>query len=158
MSAINWRTLTFIGLLSTLTFNLQAQEAPELRPPDRAAIEPQAPSRANNWHLPKSIRYNGEEVTEGFWTVVLCGKPVMLVYDAEGQMALPLFGQPMIEIAREHPWALDDGPPLLILPDLAEMYAPVRGICDDLARLEKEIRDRKKHEGEIIAPPKTRMK
>ena len=134
---------------------IPAQEAP-------APIEQQTPvpsvdrgpSRANNFHFPRVVKYNGEEVTEGFWVIMLCGKPVVFVYDAEGQMSVPLFGPVLLSVAAERAWDLEDGPRLLPIPDLADIYPPIRNVCDDLARADRKIQ----HDNEKVAPPATKMK
>jgi hypothetical protein len=163
MKKTHWRLLSFIAFAALLLFALwpaQAQEAApaiaptEQRPPDRAAVESQRPSRANNWNLPTIIRYNDEEVTEGFWVISLCGKPVMVVYDTETQMALPIMGPPLIKLGAQKAWELEDGPPLLIMPDLAQVYAPLAEMCDFLA----ESNRRHYRENEKVTPPPTRMK
>ena len=55
-----WLLAALIALV-ILLLPAQAQEAApavaptEQRPPDRAAVEPQLPSRANNWNLPTIV-------------------------------------------------------------------------------------------------------
>lgn len=163
------KTLTQIGVVSVIAFALagptHAQEAVAPAPiiPAQEAPAPveqqtpvpnAAPSRANNFNLPREIRYNGEVVTEGFWVITLCGKPVVFVYDTEGQMSVPLFGTTLFEVASERAWDVEGGPALLLLPDLATTYAPIQGVCEDLARADRKLqRDKDK-----VTPPATKMK
>lgn len=149
---MTWRTLGLIGVLSTLLFTTaQAQEAPAIAPSTaESQPQPQLPSRENNFNLPKIVQYGGETITEGFWVVSLCGKPVMVVYDTEDQMALPIIGAPLLKLGAQKAWELEDGPPLLVVPDLALTYPRLAEMCEFLVGSSRG--------NEKVTPPPTRMK
>lgn len=148
------RIVTLIGILALLVMPVMAQEAAPIESPIESLIEPtepQLPSRENNFNLPKDIVFDGEIVTEGTWVIRMCGTPIVAVYDNDTQMAVPLIGPPLQQFARQKSWELEDGPPLLVTPDLEHIYAPIAEMCQIL-------RARKSHDNEQVEPPKTRMK
>lgn len=104
--------------------------------------------------MPDIIRFDGEEVTEGFYFFFLCGKPVIVVYDTDRQMAVPTFGQSLVRVFQDQAWALEDGPPAAIMPDLAEIYPPLREACDVINAADRKIQ----RDNEPIKQPKTQMK
>ena len=146
-----------IGLVVLVTFLLlallpaEAQEAAPAVAPNSAEPQPQPqlPSRENNFNLPKIVQYDGETITEGFWVISLCGKPVMVVYDTEDQMALPIIGAPLLKLSAQKAWELEDGPPLLAVPDLALIY-PRLEMCEFLVGSDRG--------NDKVTPPPTRMK
>ena len=156
---MTWKILVIIGIVLlgyvTCSYTAKAQAAPAVAPTEQRppAVEPQLPSRANNWNLPTIVHYNGERVTEGFWVINLCGKPVMVVYDTEDQMALPIMGPPLLKLGAQRAWELEDSPPLLIVPDLAQTYAALADVCEFLVARDKQHQ----RENEIVTPPPMRM-
>ena len=152
---MTWKTLG-IGILSVLLVfsTAQAQEAAPAISSEATPTEPRLPSRANNFNLPNIVQFNGERVTEGFWVFTLCGKPLLVVYDSEDQMSLPIFGQPLLRLAAQKPWELEDGPQLLQLPDLTQLYPALAEMCEILS----ERAQRLQHDNEKVTPPPTRMK
>ena len=152
---MNWRTLVLMGILSFLVLILvlpdaDAQEAAPAESPAAEQVDPTVPSRDNNFNLPHVIRYNGEVVTEGFWIFTMCGRPVLVVYDTEDQMALPIFGQNLFALYQQQPWNTEGAPPALPLWDLAQIYAPIRDACETIRGHERQYEEQRE------APP-TRM-